>query len=588
MPATPEMFVVSLAAVLFLGVLSQWIAWRVGVPSILVLLVVAFIAGPVTGLLDPDRLIGDRIFPIVSLSVAIILFEGGLNLKFTEIRAVGTAIGRLLTWGAFVTWVLAAGGAYVLLDMNPSLSVLFGAILVVTGPTVVIPMLATLRPRAHVAAVLKWEGIVIDPIGATLAVLVFETIVAGGIKTAPTLAILGLLKTLVFGGMFGVLGAVGLILPMRRYAVPDSLHIPATLTLVILAFAGANHVQTDSGFLAVTLMGIILANQKAIAIQHIIEFKETLRVLLIAVLFIVLGARFKASDLSVVDFGAVAFLAFLIVVVRPVAVWVSTFRSGFGAPEKLFLAAFAPRGIVAASVSAIFGFKLAAIGYPDAERLMPLTFTIIVGTVLIYGLFTPIIARALSISNPDPQGILIAGAHRPARAIAKALQAEGIYVVLVDTNLQNVQRARGEHLVAYHGNILSPTIADEIGLHGIGRLIAMTPNDEVNTLAAIGFERTFGRASVFQLASAVKETESGKSAQTGLHRRLLFGPGANYDSITKRMNEGGEVRRVKLTREFDWARLQSRAGKSMIPMFVVDNDEHAQIFTPDAALVPKS
>ena len=408
-----------LAGVVGLGFVCQWLAWRVRLPAILLLLVAGLSAGPGMAWLaqhghvrrawiDPDALFGPLLLPIVSLSVALILFEGGLTLQFREIRQSKGVILRLVTIGAIVSWGLATAAASFVLQFPPGLAVLIGAILVVTGPTVIGPLLRFVKPVGPAAPVLRWEGIVIDPIGALLAVVVFE-IVIGRESHAAGVAIAAI-KTLGVGTAVGMLGAGLLMLLMRRNASPETLHNPLAVAAVMIAFAGSNALQEDSGLAAVTVMGILLANQKRVDITPVLEFKESLSVLLISSLFILLSARLKPEQFAVLDWRVLAFIAILVLIVRPASVWMSTVRSTLTRRERWFLALMAPRGIVAASVASVFALRLMAVRYPGAERLVPVTFAVVAGTVLVYGLGSPLVSRWLGLSRPGQSGLLIISA----------------------------------------------------------------------------------------------------------------------------------------------------------------------------------
>ncbi|MBZ0291604.1 MAG: sodium:proton antiporter, partial [Anaerolineae bacterium] len=475
-----EQLLVGLAAVLVLGTLAQWLAWRLRLPSILLLLLAGFVAGPVTHVLNPDELLGDLLFPAVSLSVAIILFEGGTSLNLRELREVGQVVRRLVSVGVVVTWAIGTAAAYFLLNMPLELSLLLGAILVVSGPTVMMPLLRHVRPTKRVSSALKWEGILIDPVGATLAVLVFEVILAGeALETVPLALVSGVIRTVIIGGVAGVLGAVLLYLPLRRYLIPDSLQTTVTLMMVVAAFVASNHFQPESGLLTVTVMGVILANQRAINIRGIVKFKENLVTVLLSSIFILLAARVQMSDISQLGLNSLLFLAVLIFIARPLTAFVSTIGSEMTWRERAFLGWLAPRGIVAAAVSAIFALELSHIGYAGAEALMPVTLLVIVGTVSIYGLSAAYVARWLKVSQPEPQGVLMVGAHPWAREIALALKDNGITVLLVDSNWGNIHAARMLGLSTYYGNVLSEDTMEDIPLDGIGRLMALTRNDEV-------------------------------------------------------------------------------------------------------------
>ncbi|MBI4520684.1 MAG: cation:proton antiporter, partial [Gemmatimonadetes bacterium] len=332
-----ELEVLALAVILVLGIGAQWLAWRFHLPSILLLLVLGFLAGPLTGFLDPDRLFGPLLLPLVSVSVAIILFEGGLGLRFSELRGVGRVVRNLVSVGVLVTWAATTVAAYLLLGLTLDLALLLGAILVVTGPTVIIPLLRHVRPAGRVGAIARWEGIVNDPIGAILAVLVFEAIFAGGFGAATTRTLLGVLNAAVAGVGTGIAGAAVLILVIRRHLMPDFLLNPAALTTLLAVVAVSDGFQAQSGLLAATVMGIALANQRLANVAHIAHFKESLRVLLLGGLFVVLGARLQPTDLLFIDASSVLFVAILMLAVRPLAVAISTRRSPLTRSERLFL-----------------------------------------------------------------------------------------------------------------------------------------------------------------------------------------------------------------------------------------------------------
>lgn len=579
---------VGLASILVLGVCARWLAWRLRLPAILLLLSGGLVAGPVTGLLAPDDLFGVLLLPIVSLSVAIILFEGGLSLRFRDLPQIGRVLGNLVSIGAAVTWAFGAIAAYAFADLDLRLALLLGAILVVTGPTVIIPLLRDIRPTGQVGPILRWEGIVIDPIGATLAVLVFEGIAAGEFRQAAVLVALGIVKTLAIGGILGLLGARALMLMLKPFWAPDFLHNPLALMLVITVFTLANVLQDESGLLAVTVMGVLLANQKIVSIRHIVEFKENLRVLLISSLFILLAARLQLDDLTKLGAGSLVFVAVLILVVRPAAVVLSTLGAGLSWRERFFLAWMAPRGIVAAAVASIFALHLAEAGYVQAERIVPLTFLVIIGTVTLYGLTAGPVARWLRIAEANPQGVLIVGAYAWARPIAGLLQAAGFRVLLVDTNLANIAAARMAGLPVYHGNILTDRALEEMPLDGIGRLIAWTPNDEVNALAALQGAELFGRAEVYQLPPKDMSNNQAVIMPQHLRGRLLFNEGLTYAALTERLAAGAIVKKTPLTKEFDYQAFQAHYGDSAVPLFVIEATGNLLVCTAGDKPLPKS
>jgi NhaP-type Na+/H+ or K+/H+ antiporter len=563
-----ERLLISLSGLIVLGIGAQWLAWRMRLPSILLLLICGLVAGPISGYFNPDKLLGDLLFPLVSLSVALILFEGGLSLRIDELPDIFGALGSLLTIGALVTWASIAAAARFVLRFDLPTSLLLGAILVVTGPTVVGPLLRQIRPVGRVGPIAKWEGIVIDPLGAVLAVLVFEaseSVHAQEFRSAAASAAMSLAQTAAIGVFVGLFAGVILVLLLRRYWVPDYLQSPVALMLVVIAFTSSNLLRHEAGLVAVTVMGIVVANQKRVVTRHIVEFKENLRVLLLSTLFIVLAARIQPAEFRALSWRDAAFLAVVIVVVRPLSVLIATVSSGLKWREKALLAWLAPRGIVAAAVASIFALRMGEAG----EALVPATFVVIIGTVAVYGLTAYPLARWLGLAEADPQGVLIVGAHRFGRAVAKALQAEGFPVLLVDSNPSQIAVARMEGVPTYCANILSEISIDELELSGIGRFLALTPNDELNSLAALHFSDIFGKSQVYQIVPV----ESGAArVSTAVHHwrgRRLFAADADYDYLDQRVAGGAVVKRTKLSDKFGFQAFKDRYGDDARVLFTI-------------------
>lgn len=420
-----EHTLVSLSAVVVLGIAAQWMGWRFRIPSILLLLILGILAGPVFGWIDPGELLGPLLYPVVSLAVALILFEGGLSLSVKEFRAIGGVMAWLVTLGAAITWFIGALAAHWILGLGWPLAILLGAVLVVTGPTVIGPMLRLIRPTGRSGAILKWEGIIIDPIGAMLAVLVFQVIITSGGGHGMVVATI-VLKTIAIGAVSGLFWALVMWLCMKRDLIPDYLQSPVAVMFVVAAFTGANLLQSESGLLAVTIMGFALTNQKTVSVQHIVEFKENLRVLLIATVFILLAAHLRLEDLEQIGLPRFFFFLVLVLVARPAAVFASTPGSKLSLKEKLFLSWMAPRGIVAAAVASIFALRLEEVGLAGSDVLGPQTFLVIIGTVALYGLTAPWLACRLGLAKAQPQGVLFLGGRFWVRNIAKTLLDEGL------------------------------------------------------------------------------------------------------------------------------------------------------------------
>lgn len=569
-----EHILVGISSVIALGISAQWLAWRTKLPAILLLLVFGIIAGPVTGWINPDELLGDILSPFVSISVAIILFEGGLSLRMAEFRKIGGVVIKLMTIGLIITWSLAAIAAYYLLGLSIEIAVLFGAILIVTGPTVIIPLLRQVRPTENTGSILKWEGIVNDPIGAMMAVLVYEILLTGGFTNMDASSVLVIATTIIDGSFIGALGAGILYIMLKKHWIPEYLQNPITLMIVIASFTISNLLQHESGLLAVTIMGILLANQKSAKVKHIIEFKENLQVLLISALFILLASRLQISDLAYFNFQSGLFILALLVVVRPVSIYAATWGSNLTLQEKTFLAWMAPRGIVAAAISAIFALRLEQEGFADAEKLVPYTFVVIIATVTVYGLSANPVARLLKVAKPQPNGVLFLGAHSWSLDLACQLQELGLKVMVADSNWENISKARKRNLETYHGNILSEFAMDEINFDGIGKLFALTQNDEVNALASIRFAEIFGSSNVFQLPQSALSIHKESETTEALGGRILFSNEWNHSAIEDFMSNPNQLALYRITDGFNLKNFTKKLGKNGLIVAVLNGQDN--------------
>jgi NhaP-type Na+/H+ or K+/H+ antiporter len=574
-----------ITGILVLGVLAQWVAWRVRVPSILVLLATGVFAGPIAGWIEPDTLFGPLTEPLVSLSVGVILYEGGLNLKLRELRSIGRVFLLLITVGAGITWLVATIAARYVLRFEWSIAVLLGAILVVTGPTVIGPILRHLRLRGRVGALLKWEGIMIDPMGATLAVLVFTVVEASTLDRGYSAAATNLGLTLVLGVLAGGTAAGVLMVVLSRFWAPDSLHNPISLMLMFTALTISNLIQAESGLLAVTVMGLVLANQKWVSIRHVVEFKETLTVLLISCLFIVLASRLRLEELQGLGWRSFAFVGALVVVGRPLAVFASTWRSALTWRERAFLAFMAPRGIVAAAISSVFALGLVSAGYPRAVEMVPVTFLVVFVTVSLYGLGASTLAGWLGLTQLNPQGALFVGADGWARALAVALRREGCPVFLIDTDWDNISQCRMAGLPCLYGSALAEATRERIDYTGLGRMLAVTSNNEVNSLACLSYAEDFSRQEIYQLPFSSQKSEMHEDVRPEHRGRFLVG--TQGDFIRLKDMDQVQVRATRLSKEFDYASYRVEHGQNVLPIVVKKPDGSFLICTEDGKQGPK-
>lgn len=577
-----------LAAVIFAGILCQWIAWRVKLPAILFLLFAGVIAGPLTGWLNSDALFGDLLFPFISLSVAVILFEGSLTLRFHQIAGLGRVIRNLISFGVLATLLITAGATRLVFNFPWPLALLFGAITSVTGPTVIVPMLRTVRPTAAVANILRWEGIVIDPIGATLAVLVYEFILAGSSGNPLGHTLLAFSRLIGIGLLLGSLSGYLYGTILRRHWLPGYLHNVATLGIVIFVFAFSNSIQQESGLLTVTVMGIWLANMRDVSMEEILDFKESLSVLLISVLFIVLAARLDFQRFIHLGWQVVFIFLSIQLLSRPLSVMISALGSKLKWPERHLLAWIAPRGIVAAAISALFAIKLEAAGYAEAQLLVPLTFSVIIGTVVLQSATARFIAKRLGVAEPDPRGFLIIGANLVARTIGKALQQAEFRVLLVDTDWEKISKARMEGLETYYGEPVSEHADRYLDLVGIGKLLALSPRGALNTLSCMHYRMELGSKEVFTIQTAADlEMSKERKAVSHKHWRVLFGQEITFSSLAKILTqERWKIRSTTLSQAFNFADYLQHHGHNAIPLFAITPKGKIEVFTAEEQLRP--
>ncbi len=520
-----------LAGIIILGIIAQWVAWRLKLPAILPLILIGLLVGPIATLFteNGEKLIqpiwngenglfpGDGLYYFVSLAISIILFEGGLTLKRSEISNVGPVITKLITVGSLVTFFGAGLAAHFIFDLNWQISFLFSALIIVTGPTVITPILRNIPLKKDVSAILKWEGILIDPIGALVAVLVFEFISVGQGQAYTKMALIEFGKILLFGSTFGFTFAHALTFSIKKNLIPHYLLNVASLSVVLLVFVMSDIFAHESGLLAVVVMGMVMGNLNLPNIKELLYFKESLSVLLISILFILLAANINISDMELINNWNTAIL-FLVVVflIRPLGVFLSTRGSGLQLNEKVFIGWVGPRGIVAAGIASLFGSKLMAKGEVGAEFITPLVFMIVLGTVLLNATTARPIAKWIGVFLKRSEGILIIGASKASRLIGQYLKQNDRHVVLIDNNQSNIDKCMKMGLEGITANIYSDTLTDNIELNDVGYLMALTGNSEINKYAINKFSKQFGENGSFRLVNSDEVYDSQNNPKEGL------------------------------------------------------------------------
>jgi NhaP-type Na+/H+ or K+/H+ antiporter len=571
---------VELAGIIILGILAQWVAWKFKIPAILPLILIGLFVGPISTLFSEDGtqwiqpiysdgkglFPGENLFYFVSLAIGIILFEGGLTLRRGEISKVGPVIVKLISLGSVITFLGAGVAAYYVFGLSWKISFLFAALIIVTGPTVITPILRNIPLKKDVSAVLKWEGILIDPIGALVAVLVFEFISVEHDSGYTKQAIIEFGKIILIGFAFGISGGYALYFAIKKKLIPHYLLNVVSLSVVLLIFVESDLFAHESGLLSVVVMGMFLGNSDLPSLKELLYFKESLSVLLISILFILLAANISLDDLLLVyNWKTAILMAIVIFVLRPLGVFLSTVNSSLKTNEKIFISWVGPRGIVAAGIASLFGTKLVLKGEPGAEYITPLVFAVVLVTVLLNATTARPVASMVGVFLKKSDGILIVGASKVSRLIASYLQKSGRHVVLLDSNRLNVNKAKELGLEAITANIYSDDLTDNIELNDVGYLLAMTGNDEINKQAISRFGKYFGENGTFRLMTSEEMRE-----RQHLSARELFSYTHDYTRFTEVAHDFPSIQEIPVGSESQFLRVLNIIGEneSAIPLFL--------------------
>ncbi len=589
-----------LAGIIILGIMAQWLAWKLKIPAILPLILIGLFVGPISTLISEDGnkwiepvwngetglFPGERLFGFVSLAISLILFEGGLTLKKEEIKSVGPVIYRLITLGSFITLIFAGITAHYTIGLSWSLSFLFSSLIIVTGPTVITPILRNLAIKKDISTILKWEGILIDPIGALAAVLVYEFISVGELQgnnyTKEALIEFG--KIIVIGFSIGFSSAHALAMALKHRWIPHYLLNAVSLASVLTVFVLSDFFAHESGLLAVVIMGMVLGNMKIDILKDIMYFKETISILLISILFILLSAQINMIDLELI-YNWKSLLLFLVVVllIRPLAVFLSARKSDLKLNEKLFISWVGPRGIVAAGIASLFGSKLSMQGVEGANYITPLVFMIVLGTVLLNATTARLFARIFGVMLKKSEGILIIGASQSAILIATYLQNSGRRVVLIDSNPKHVENAKNKNLEAIVCDIYSEDLVENIELNDIGYLMALTGSFTINEYAINKLKPYFGEEGAYRLISSLEMRDPKNNPVHG-----LFSQTDDYINISEVVRDYPDINEVEITSKDHYLKLMEATKDEIksIPLFIKDNEDEILILPSDSDQMP--
>jgi len=581
-----------LAGLIILGILAQWFAWKFKIPAILPLILIGLLVGPIaaeflsedgTKWIQPIYKNGKGLFPdeslfyFVSLAISIILFEGGLTLKLSEIKNIGPVITKLITIGSLVTFFAAATAVYFIFNLSWEISFLFSALIIVTGPTVITPILRNVPLKKDVSAVLKWEGILIDPIGALVAVLVFEFISVGSGGEFTKTAFIEFGKIVLFGSSFGFTFAHALNFSINRKWIPHYLLNVFALASVLGVFVLSDNFAHESGLLAVVVMGMVLGNSNSTYLKELLYFKESLSILLISILFILLSANINIEEMLLIyNWQTVILFTVVVFVIRPLGVFLSTRKSSLKFNEKLFISWVGPRGIVAAGIASLFGLKLAKEGVEGAEYITPLVFMIVLGTVLLNATTARFFARIVGVFLKKSEGILIIGASEVSRLIGLYLEKNNRHVVLIDSNHVNIAKAKESGLEALTTDIYSNTLTDNIELNDIGYLMALTGSSDINKYAINKFRTQFGENGALRLVTEEEMNDSTNNPKEG-----LFSHTDDFVSLSRTAHKHPSINEIEIKDKSHYESIIEITinDENIIPLFFKDTNGELEIIS---------
>ncbi|WP_328419684.1 cation:proton antiporter [Streptomyces sp. NBC_00443] len=474
-----------LALVVALAVGSQILAGRLRIPALIVLLPAGFTAGALTDIVHPDQLVGEDFSSLVSLSVALILYDAGLGLDMRLLKgAIRDTVIRLLVFQVVLTWVAVMALGPALFSVPAAVASMIGVILVVSGPTVVGPLLEHVRPSDKVRRVLVWEGSLIDAVGGILGAVVFHSIVSGGLQTGH-FRVGSFLGSIAVGLAGGVVGAALLWFTLRLLRLGETLGTLAQLAVVVVVAAGCDAVYDDTGLIAAIVTGLVAANLPGFDMPARRPFFETLVQLIIGLLFVAISASVTPESLVPVLLPTLALVAALVLVVRPVIALLSTVRTDFTAPERAFIGWMAPRGIVAASTATTFSAALTSEGLRDADKILPVTFLVIVGTVLAYGLTAKPVATKLDVVRTARYRPLVLGDEPWVVDLARALRTAGLDVLMWAGSTQGRARIETAGFEQAAGELMAVATDPQARLEGVTSVFLLTDDDDFNALVAV-------------------------------------------------------------------------------------------------------
>ncbi|RHW40107.1 sodium:proton antiporter [Lysinibacillus yapensis] len=565
-----------ITAVVTLGILSQWVAWRFRLPAIIITSLIGLVAGPFLNLLDPQESLGPLYGPLISIAVAVVLFEGSLNLDMKKMKDSRHAIFRISTFGSLIAWFVGAIVAYFLAGLSLEASFIISGLFIITGPTVIIPLLRQAKIKERPATILKWEGIIVDPVGVLLALFSLK-IVLWMSEMITTTALLLFFGASVLSTLIGVVVGYMLGKFLEQGYIPEFLKSPIVLVSALLVFVLSDEMMHETGLLAVTAMGIIMANMDLTSLKDLLHFKENISVLMISAVFIILTASLSIDTLiGLLNWPMLAFVIAMLFLVRPLSVWLSTIGLGLTKQERLFIGWIAPRGIISLTVSGFFASELAHFGFQNTEAITALTLSLIFTTVIAHGLSIRWVAKKLELQSGDDGGLLIVGGSAFSAVLAHAIQSFNKPVLIVDRSWEALSSARSLGIAAEVGDILSEQFEYHADLTPYEVLVASTYDDAYNALICQRFIPELGREQTFQTALPQHYP---REYSKGIGGKKLFEEGYDIHKLNRLIEEGYTIRKTPLTEQYTFDDYLKDDRHKTIPLFAVDKGQHLTFLT---------
>ena len=574
----------AVSLIIFLGVFSQWLAWKISKPAIVIMSLAGLIVGPFLNIIVPSQVLGDSIYKsIISISVALILFEGSLSLDFKEITDTKMTIKRIVVFGALISWILGSLSAYFLAGLSITTSLVIGALLIVTGPTVIIALLRQAKLDSKVSTILKWEGILVDPMGAILAVLSFEAAeVFASSSVSPGILVkvgIGVLIAVAIGVLVGI----GTGRALQKNYFPEYLKSAIVLCLVLGTFSLSESITHETGLLAVTVMGVILANMHISSIEQVKHFNENISILLTSSVFVMLTSSLSRSILvDIFQLKIILFVLSMLFIVRPLSIWLSTIGTDLNIREKTLIGWIAPRGIVALTVTGYFSNLLVEEGHQDAELLLALTFALVIVTVIAHGFSIQPLAKKLGLAHDGKPGLVIVGSNPFSVALAKFLKDWDVPTLIVDYSGKNLENVINTDIETYQGEILYEVANYNLDLVIYKKMLLNTPIPLYNILVSNEFVSRFEHTSSIciinvlgdKVRSDFKELQKIGVPRLGDYR-------ATYLSLIRLVEDGYDFAATQITEELTEEEYYRLMDYRRINIFTMTESGDIEFFTTE-------